>query len=47
MIDFTTFPHILGHEVVADVVGLGPEAEGLEVGHASCSIRGCRARRVA
>ena len=24
MIDFTSFPHILGHEVVADVVALGP-----------------------
>jgi threonine dehydrogenase-like Zn-dependent dehydrogenase len=32
MIDFSSFPQILGHEVVADVVALGPEAEGLEVG---------------
>ena len=47
MIDFTSFPHILGHEVVADVVALGPEAEGLEVGTAcvlnpwlSCAPRG-------
>lgn len=32
MIDFTSFPHILGHEVVADVVAVGPEAEGLEPG---------------
>jgi threonine dehydrogenase-like Zn-dependent dehydrogenase len=32
MIHFTTFPQILGHEVVADVVALGPEAEGVEVG---------------
>ena len=47
MIDFTTFPHILGHEVVADVVALGPEAEGLEVGQRvvlnpwlSCAPRG-------
>jgi threonine dehydrogenase-like Zn-dependent dehydrogenase len=32
MIDFTSFPHVLGHEVVADVVALGPEAEGVEVG---------------
>ena len=47
MIDFTSFPHILGHEVVADVVALGPEAEGLEVGQRvvlnpwlSCAPRG-------
>ncbi|MER3452529.1 MAG: oxidoreductase [Chloroflexota bacterium] len=32
MIDFSSFPQILGHEVVADVVALGPEAEGLTVG---------------
>ncbi len=32
MMDFTTFPQILGHEVVAEVVALGPEAEGVEVG---------------
>jgi threonine dehydrogenase-like Zn-dependent dehydrogenase len=49
MIDFTSFPHILGHEVVADVVALGPEAEGLEVGQRvvlnpwlSCVPRGVR-----
>ncbi len=47
MIDFTTFPHILGHEVVADVVALGPEAEGLDIGQRvvlnpwlSCAPRG-------
>ncbi|GJM38904.1 MAG: alcohol dehydrogenase [Acidimicrobiales bacterium] len=32
MIDFTSFPHVLGHEVVADVVALGPEASGVEIG---------------
>ena len=32
MVDFSSFPQVLGHEVVADVVALGPEAEGLEVG---------------
>jgi threonine dehydrogenase-like Zn-dependent dehydrogenase len=47
MIDFTSFPQILGHEVVADVVALGPQAEGLEVGDRvvlnpwlSCAPRG-------
>jgi threonine dehydrogenase-like Zn-dependent dehydrogenase len=47
MIDFSSFPHILGHEVVADVVALGPEAEGLSVGDRvvlnpwlSCAPRG-------
>src|ERR671935_252966 len=29
---FASFPQVMGHEVVADVVELGPEAEGLEVG---------------
>jgi threonine dehydrogenase-like Zn-dependent dehydrogenase len=29
---FFSLPQVLGHEVVADVVELGPEAEGLEVG---------------
>jgi threonine dehydrogenase-like Zn-dependent dehydrogenase len=29
---FFSLPQVLGHEVVADVVALGPEAEGLEVG---------------
>ncbi len=49
-----SFPHVMGHEVVADVVALGPEAEGLQVGDRvvlnpwlSCGPRGvepvCRA----
>jgi threonine dehydrogenase-like Zn-dependent dehydrogenase len=29
---FVSLPQVLGHEVVADVTALGPEAEGLEVG---------------
>jgi threonine dehydrogenase-like Zn-dependent dehydrogenase len=29
---FFSLPQVLGHEVVADVVALGPEASGLEVG---------------
>ncbi|MCU1427600.1 MAG: oxidoreductase [Actinomycetia bacterium] len=29
---FFSLPQVLGHEVVADVVALGPEAEGLSVG---------------
>ena len=47
MIDFTSFPQVLGHEVVAEVVALGPEAEGLEPGDRvvlnpwlSCAPRG-------
>lgn len=32
MKNFVSFPHVMGHEVVADVVAVGPEAEGLEVG---------------
>lgn len=47
MIDFSSLPHILGHEVVADVVALGPEADGLDVGQRvalnpwlSCTPRG-------
>ncbi len=32
MMPFTSFPQIMGHEVVADVVELGPEAEGVEIG---------------
>jgi threonine dehydrogenase-like Zn-dependent dehydrogenase len=32
MRDFFSMPQVLGHEVVADVVALGPEAEGLTVG---------------
>ena len=33
---FFSLPQVLGHEVVADVVALGPEAEGLEVGDRVC-----------
>ncbi|MGH9013358.1 MAG: zinc-dependent alcohol dehydrogenase [Acidimicrobiia bacterium] len=47
MVDFSSFPQILGHEVVADVVALGPAAEGLELGDRvvlnpwlSCAPRG-------
>jgi threonine dehydrogenase-like Zn-dependent dehydrogenase len=29
---FFSLPQVMGHEVVADVVALGPEAEGLELG---------------
>ncbi len=32
MADFSSIPHILGHEVVAEVTALGPAAEGIEVG---------------
>jgi threonine dehydrogenase-like Zn-dependent dehydrogenase len=32
MAAFSSIPHIPGHEVVAEVVSLGPEAVGLEVG---------------
>ena len=42
-----SFPQVMGHEVVADVVELGPEAEGFEVGQRvvlnpwlSCAPRG-------
>jgi threonine dehydrogenase-like Zn-dependent dehydrogenase len=42
-----SMPQVLGHEVVADVVALGPEAEGLEIGDRvllnpwlSCAPRG-------
>lgn len=44
---FCSFPQVMGHEVVADVVALGPEAEGVEVGQRvafnpwlSCAPRG-------
>jgi D-arabinose 1-dehydrogenase-like Zn-dependent alcohol dehydrogenase len=47
MVDFTSFPHVLGHEVVAEVSALGPEVEGLEIGQRvvlnpwlSCAPRG-------
>jgi len=29
---FFSLPQVLGHEVVADVVALGPDAQGLDVG---------------
>ena len=32
MMAFCSFPQVMGHEVVAEVVELGPEARGLEVG---------------
>jgi threonine dehydrogenase-like Zn-dependent dehydrogenase len=32
MKEFFSLPQVLGHEVVADVVALGPEARGVEVG---------------
>lgn len=32
MSGFCSFPQVMGHEVVADVVSLGPKARGLEVG---------------
>ncbi|MGI8491531.1 MAG: zinc-dependent alcohol dehydrogenase [Acidimicrobiales bacterium] len=32
MVGFCSFPQVMGHEVVADVVELGPEAKGVEVG---------------
>jgi len=47
LIAFFTYPTVLGHEVVADVVELGPDARGLEVGQRvvlnpwlSCGPRG-------
>ena len=47
MIDFASFPQVLGHEVVADVVEVGREAQGLSVGDRvvlnpwlSCAPRG-------
>jgi len=47
MRDFSSMPQVLGHEVVADVIALGPEAEGLDVGDRvvlnpwlSCAPRG-------
>jgi threonine dehydrogenase-like Zn-dependent dehydrogenase len=32
MKNFYSFPHVMGHEVVAEVVEVGPEATGLDVG---------------
>ena len=47
MREFSSMPQVPGHEVVADVVALGPEAEGLEIGDRvvlnpwlSCAPRG-------
>jgi threonine dehydrogenase-like Zn-dependent dehydrogenase len=47
LLAFCSMPQVMGHEVVADVVELGPEAEGLEVGQRvvlnpwlSCAPRG-------
>src|SRR2546426_7136128 len=47
MMDFFSMPQVMGHEVVADVVALGPQAEGLDVGERvvlnpwlSCGPRG-------
>jgi threonine dehydrogenase-like Zn-dependent dehydrogenase len=32
MKNFVSTPHVMGHEVIAEVVAVGPEAEGLEPG---------------
>jgi threonine dehydrogenase-like Zn-dependent dehydrogenase len=47
MAAFCSFPQVMGHEVVADVVAVGPKASGLEVGQRvvlnpwlSCGPRG-------
>jgi len=47
MAAFSSLPHVPGHEVVAEVVSLGPEARGVEVGQRvvlnpwlSCAPRG-------
>src|SRR6476646_8003255 len=47
MAAFCSFPQVMGHEVVADVVALGPRARGLEIGQRvvlnpwlSCGPRG-------
>ena len=47
MAAFCSFPQVMGHEVVADVVEVGPKARGLEVGQRvvlnpwlSCAPRG-------
>ena len=47
MAAFSSLPHVPGHEVVAEVVALGPEARGLDVGQRvvlnpwlSCAPRG-------
>ena len=43
MKNFVSMPHVMGHEVIADVVAVGPEAEGLEPGDRAPSTRGSRA----
>jgi threonine dehydrogenase-like Zn-dependent dehydrogenase len=47
MASFCSFPQVMGHEVVADVVALGPAARGLDIGQRvvlnpwlSCAPRG-------
>ncbi len=47
MAAFCSFPQVMGHEVVADVVAMGPRARGLEIGQRvvlnpwlSCGPRG-------
>jgi D-arabinose 1-dehydrogenase-like Zn-dependent alcohol dehydrogenase len=51
MAAFCSFPQVMGHEVVADVVALGPTARGLEIGQRvvlnpwlSCGPRGIEPR---
>ena len=38
-----SLPQVLGHEVVAEVVALGPKPKGSTSAIGSCSTRGCRA----
>ena len=40
MKDFVSMPHVMGHEVIAEVVSVGPEADGLERVTELPSIRG-------
>ncbi len=40
MAAFSSLPHVPGHEVVAEVVALGPEAPGSRSASGSCSTRG-------
>ena len=48
MAAFCSFPQVMGHEVVADVVATGTEgAWAWTSASGSCSTRGCRAGRVA
>ena len=44
---FFSLPQVLGHEVVADVVALGPRPRASRSATAWCSTRGCRAGRAA